>query len=285
MRELIVLSCAHSQTVLSEGQSRRRYLPFGWCGPSAISTSLNGHWKERSGQIYLFGNGYRPYFPTLGRFGSPDKLSPFGRGGVNAYGYAAQDPANYHDTNGRFPQLFNTLGKWKSSFLGFVGDAFGIGETNSVMLITDALYTFDDFTKQGKRLNIVSHGNIIDDRSYTEITKDMAGSPEQMMRLISNHIPDFSSYRTARTLICYSGDIPKIGKPIGKVVAERTGLVTKSYKGPISVHWISYDIKSPTRSRQLIRANIDGSFDFKSSHTVAKFPNPVNSYKPVYFDP
>ncbi|EGH35731.1 hypothetical protein PSYJA_44541, partial [Pseudomonas syringae pv. japonica str. M301072] len=35
---------------------------------------------------YLLGNGYRAFNPVLMRFNSPDSLSPFGEGGVNAYG-------------------------------------------------------------------------------------------------------------------------------------------------------------------------------------------------------
>jgi len=36
------------------------------------------------------------------RFQSPDSLSPFGKGGINAYGYCAGDPINRIDPNGHF---------------------------------------------------------------------------------------------------------------------------------------------------------------------------------------
>lgn len=35
---------------------------------------------------YLLGHGVRAYNPVLMRFNSPDALSPFGKGGLNAYG-------------------------------------------------------------------------------------------------------------------------------------------------------------------------------------------------------
>ncbi|MCO8161603.1 RHS repeat-associated core domain-containing protein [Pseudomonas sp. 21LCFQ010] len=49
---------------------------------------------------YLLGNGYRAYNPVLMRFNSPDSLSPFGEGGLNAYAYCQADPVNRIDPNG-----------------------------------------------------------------------------------------------------------------------------------------------------------------------------------------
>lgn len=50
----------------------------------------------------MLGNGHRVYSPALMRFQSPDRLSPFGRGGVNAYAYCGGDPINRIDPSGRF---------------------------------------------------------------------------------------------------------------------------------------------------------------------------------------
>ncbi|RMM34366.1 hypothetical protein ALQ80_03130 [Pseudomonas coronafaciens pv. oryzae] len=55
--------------------------------------SITGH--------YLLGNGYRAYNPVLMRFNSPDSLSPFGKGGLNAYAYCGGDPVNRADPDGR----------------------------------------------------------------------------------------------------------------------------------------------------------------------------------------
>lgn len=49
---------------------------------------------------YLLGNGYRHFFPALQRFGSPDDLSPFHEGGINAYAYCSADPKNFSDPDG-----------------------------------------------------------------------------------------------------------------------------------------------------------------------------------------
>lgn len=44
--------------------------------------------------------GYRPYDPVLMTFLAPDSASPFGRGGLNPYGYCGGDPVNRFDPDG-----------------------------------------------------------------------------------------------------------------------------------------------------------------------------------------
>ncbi|SCZ10481.1 RHS repeat domain-containing protein [Pseudomonas sp. NFACC37-1] len=70
----------------------------------AMDTSLgfNGERREKHTGRYLLGNGYRAYSPVLRRFNSPDNLSPFEEGGVNAYAYCEGDPVNNTDPNGHF---------------------------------------------------------------------------------------------------------------------------------------------------------------------------------------
>ncbi|EGH65727.1 hypothetical protein PSYAC_12586, partial [Pseudomonas syringae pv. actinidiae str. M302091] len=55
---------------------------------------------------YLLGNGYRAFNPMLMRFNSPDSLSPFGEGGLNAYAYCAGDPVNRVDPSGHMLKSF-----------------------------------------------------------------------------------------------------------------------------------------------------------------------------------
>ncbi|WP_272449241.1 RHS repeat-associated core domain-containing protein [Pseudomonas syringae] len=66
-------------------------------------TSLLGFNGERRDPVtghYLLGNGYRAYNPVLMRFNSPDSLSPFDEGGLNAYGYCGGDPVGFVDETG-----------------------------------------------------------------------------------------------------------------------------------------------------------------------------------------
>ncbi|WP_349974844.1 RHS repeat-associated core domain-containing protein [Pseudomonas sp. WHRI 8519] len=50
---------------------------------------------------YLLGNGHRLYDQRLMRFTRPDGLSPFGKGGLNAYAYCVNDPINKSDPTGQ----------------------------------------------------------------------------------------------------------------------------------------------------------------------------------------
>ncbi|WP_422631717.1 RHS repeat-associated core domain-containing protein [Pseudomonas farsensis] len=62
---------------------------------------FSGYWRELSSGCYPLGNGYRMYNTRLMRFHSPDELSPFLEGGINAYMYCGGDPVNNKDESGR----------------------------------------------------------------------------------------------------------------------------------------------------------------------------------------
>ena len=81
------------------------YSPYGHRAPESGLASLlgfNGERREPMTGHYLLGNGYRAFNPALMRFNSPDSLSPFGKGGVNAYAYCVGDPVNLIDPTGTF---------------------------------------------------------------------------------------------------------------------------------------------------------------------------------------
>lgn len=72
--------------------------------PGAHSASLLAFVGERydvTSDAYLLGNGHRLYTPRLMRFHSPDTLSPFAQGGLNAYSYCEADPVNRVDPSGK----------------------------------------------------------------------------------------------------------------------------------------------------------------------------------------
>lgn len=82
------------------------YTPYGHLPADSGLTSLLGFNGERRDPVsghYLLGNGYRAFNPVLMRFNSPDSLSPFGRGGLNAYVYCLGDPVNLEDRTGHMP--------------------------------------------------------------------------------------------------------------------------------------------------------------------------------------
>lgn len=63
---------------------------------------FNGQLHEPATAWQSLGNGYRTYNQTLKRFHSPDALSPFDKGGINAYAYCGNDPQNRSDPSGHF---------------------------------------------------------------------------------------------------------------------------------------------------------------------------------------
>jgi RHS repeat-associated protein len=79
------------------------YTPYGHHpqAPGALSRcAFNGELSQALTGHYLLGNGYRTFSPELMRFFSPDDLSPFGEGGLNAYAYCLGDPVNNTDPTG-----------------------------------------------------------------------------------------------------------------------------------------------------------------------------------------
>jgi RHS repeat-associated protein len=91
-----------------------------------VNTHLgfNGELHEAQTSWYLLGNGYRAYNPRLMRFHSPDSLSPFGLGGLNAYMYCVGDPINRSDPTGHvymflrdfFANLLDVKTRFTASF-------------------------------------------------------------------------------------------------------------------------------------------------------------------------
>lgn len=91
--------------------------PFGYVPnkmPRSHRCLFNGNLREAGIDGYLLGNGYRLFDALLMRFLTPDRWSPFGRGGINAYAYCNGDPVNGSDPSGRFwvPKP-GTLFRWK----------------------------------------------------------------------------------------------------------------------------------------------------------------------------
>lgn len=105
----LLLATDLQQSALAEldnsGPHPLAYSPYGLqSSPRQARThqGFNGQHKEPSTGWYHLGNGHRIYNPKLMRFHSPDRLSPFDKGGMNAYAYCNGDPLNYTDPSGKF---------------------------------------------------------------------------------------------------------------------------------------------------------------------------------------
>lgn len=108
------------------------YAPYGYSVWLDSSLSFNAQHRDLHSKFYLLGNGYRGYKPELMRFNSPDTLSPFGKGGANAYAYCANDPVNRLDPSGHF---FKWLKRGVASIFGNSGRSPG-RRTDSITATT-----------------------------------------------------------------------------------------------------------------------------------------------------
>ena len=94
--------CDRQHSMLTTVGAPRSYSPYGArMAVAGLRLAYCGQVLEVLTGAYLLGNGHRGYDPCLMRFVSPDTLSPFEKGGVNAYAYCRANPINYQDASGR----------------------------------------------------------------------------------------------------------------------------------------------------------------------------------------
>ena len=140
----LLLATDLQQSILAEldhaGPNRRAYSAYGVPISQQLPGSrlgFNGQLRERPTGWYHLGNGHRVYNPVLMRFHSPDRLSPFGKGGINAYAYCGGSPIGRVDPSGQ--SFVSALGQ---SLGVAVGPVFGVGAFlgRPVQSLTDRCY-------------------------------------------------------------------------------------------------------------------------------------------------
>lgn len=121
----VLLATDIQNSVLAEiagSTNRMAYSAYGHQSAQlAVITRVgfNGELRESRIGWYSLGNGYRAYNPRLMRFHSPDSLSPFERGGLNAYMYCGGEPVMNKDPTGHsfFAALTTNLKAMKNNFM------------------------------------------------------------------------------------------------------------------------------------------------------------------------
>ncbi|PBP78129.1 RHS repeat-associated core domain-containing protein [Pseudomonas syringae] len=139
-RDGTLLVTDQQQSVTAAQGLEFAYTPYGHRHPSGPA-SLPGFTGQRVDPVtghYLLGNGYRAFNPVLMRFNSPDSLSPFGEGGVNAYGYCEGDPVNRVDPSGHWPTVLVKFLKRASSVKKRLLGRRGSQDSMSSPLVTSA---------------------------------------------------------------------------------------------------------------------------------------------------
>ena len=149
------------------------YAPYGHRVPESSLLGFNGELPDPVTGHYLLGNGYRAFNPVLMRFNSPDSWSPFGRGGLNSYGYCVGDPINQIDPTGHLGNpikgIMNLFGLRTPSKTGTI---------NNLTLLAQDVYAFTDDSKSGPRLNIAAHGFVDPAAPNKKIVDIKAGDEE-----------------------------------------------------------------------------------------------------------
>ena len=115
--DTVLLGADQQNSVLQADDTAIAYAPYGHREDEAELPGFTGEQPDPVTGHYLLGNGYRAYNPVLMRFNSPDNLSPFGGGGLNAYSYCLGDPINRVDPTGHM--------SWQAG-LGIGLSVFGI---------------------------------------------------------------------------------------------------------------------------------------------------------------
>jgi len=94
-----LLLAANRENSLLKANIIRSYSAYGFDDLTSRESLIgfNGETRDAVVGCDLLGNGRRAYSPVLMRFLSPDIMSPFEEGGLNAYMYCEGDPINYSD--------------------------------------------------------------------------------------------------------------------------------------------------------------------------------------------
>lgn len=116
--ETRLLATDQSHSLLSTIKQQIAYTAYGHHrAESGLSRLIgfNGECPDTVTGHYLLGQGTRAFNPVLMRFNSPDELTPFGKGGINAYAFCEGDPINYSDPTGNMKGLIVALSKTSTS--------------------------------------------------------------------------------------------------------------------------------------------------------------------------
>ncbi len=108
---------------------------------------FNGERSDYYTGFQLLGNGYRAYNPELGRFMQPDMYSPFGKGGINPYVFANNNPIMGLDPSGQSVNFWMNIAFGVVGLLAAAAAPFTAGESvaGAVAMISGILASASSF--------------------------------------------------------------------------------------------------------------------------------------------
>lgn len=243
--------------------SSMAYSPYGHRPVETGQLSLLGFNGEQPDPLtghYLLGNGYRAFNPVLMRFNSPDSLSPFGAGGVNAYAYALGDPVNRVDPTGHFGVFFGVLSGIAAAVAGAAASVklimsgylyLGYGAAAGTAVGAGAVV--GNALRQASKLEVanvrtlfpnfaVSIGERISKRGLSQLVIHAHGdgmavgrgpnwyTPRQLRQALRKEYPDFHKrFDEVQLLTCYGGSHGPAS--FGQRLADELDIMVKAYDG------------------------------------------------------
>lgn len=244
--EMYALATNVQRSVLAaQGKSHQDnavYTPYGHPALRESPFSILGFSGERPDPAtghYALGNGRRVFNPVLMRFHSPDSLSPFAEGGLNAYAYCSGDPVNRSDPNGRSWQFLATaLDRLSTSSAAPLTLGTVPKKITNFRSIAIGVHTFEDIYKRNPRLNIMAHGRVAPaplyqgGKSFSYMESNAKPlDPDSLLALLHKHDVSPDKYENIRLLSCELADgelsfAAKLSNLTGKPVKGFSGMVS-----------------------------------------------------------
>ncbi|MCO8165467.1 hypothetical protein NJC38_25345 [Pseudomonas sp. 21LCFQ010] len=251
------------------------YTPYGYRKAVPGHLQLPGFNRERPDMLtghYLLGNGYRAFNPVLMRFNSPDNLSPFGKGGPNAYMYCAGDPVNRSDPDGHLFQKVRKLWGW----------LVDPPPATTLTKLGEDIFSFEKLSKNGKTLKILGHGTPQPVAGYHPMNSidGTLHTPHQLYWKARDSGIDFSSYDKIHLIMCNSavaGD-----NSFAARFSALTHKPVKGYVGTVQTNRWPEELSTFIRDKSHLISQVgDNRYIYTGDIRINK-QNPYFSFHPEY---
>jgi uncharacterized protein RhaS with RHS repeats len=208
------------------------------------------------------------------RFHSPDSLSPFAEGGLNAYAYVGNDPANRIDPSGHFSinvvKLHRRLTKGsKKGFILSGTSADNIPVTTSTYKIKEVgvlgpeAFWSSDYYKGDKTLFIHAHGG--DGKISISKTRRIEAADFVDLLKSNNVLP--GNYKRIHLLSCRLGAGREYS--FAKDLHTLTGLKIKAYENYLATSFSPEAMRDIVLNSQNIQSNV--KIPINKKLIIAKF--------------